>query len=412
MRGEARGRLIKNLKTIAERALALLLGALLLAAGLEICLRLVGAWNEAKLPRRQSGGAYTVLCVGDSFTQGTGAPAGDSYPDQLEKILKARYPGQAFKVVNMGEGGETTALLLKRLPEALLKVRPDAVILLTGVANYWNYWGYNTRAYTGGSELTQWFYRVRVFRLARLLMTDVSAARYSRSVPLNRYVAQENAETRVCGAALGEALTSRKNFKEAIQTCEKAAALNPANATLKMHLGSLYFNSGDVETAREWLLKALEADKKDIRVYTWLATTYQGDAPKVEEWLKAGAIHAGGASAEDFSGGVEVKAWIRADLDRVISAVRAAGVELLVQGYPDEAPDSRTCSELLRAAAAAQALPFIDQAAAFAPLIAAGKRDEYFIRRDPHCSARGYRLMAERLADALAQRPGFISRRK
>jgi len=113
-------------------------GAVTLALGLEIFLRLLGGQYAAKLPVLKNRAAYTVLCLGDSFTYGAGAPPEASYPRQLEEILKTRFPDRSIRVVNFGEMGQNTAQLLQRLPGALDEIRPDAVIFLSGVANFWN----------------------------------------------------------------------------------------------------------------------------------------------------------------------------------------------------------------------------------------------------------------------------------
>jgi acyl-CoA thioesterase-1 len=71
----------------------------------------------------------TIVAFGDSLTAGFGVPSEDAYPSILERRL--REEGFAYRVVNAGVSGETTAGGLRRV-DWVLKSQPHLVILELG----------------------------------------------------------------------------------------------------------------------------------------------------------------------------------------------------------------------------------------------------------------------------------------
>jgi lysophospholipase L1-like esterase len=82
-----------------------------------------------------------VLCVGDSFTYGSGSSsAATSYPGHLESWLNETEAegGPRWTVRNAGWPGRNSTELVRRLPRFLDEVRPDYVCVLVGANNRWN----------------------------------------------------------------------------------------------------------------------------------------------------------------------------------------------------------------------------------------------------------------------------------
>lgn len=66
-----------------------------------------------------------VVAFGDSLTEGVGADAEENYPAVLAKLL-------GCKVVNAGVSGEVSGEGAARLPEVLIREKPDLVVICHG----------------------------------------------------------------------------------------------------------------------------------------------------------------------------------------------------------------------------------------------------------------------------------------
>lgn len=60
-----------------------------------------------------SAAQITIVALGTSNTRGRGIPPQQSYPAQLQAVLRAK--GDNVRVINMGVNGDTTAGMLRRL---------------------------------------------------------------------------------------------------------------------------------------------------------------------------------------------------------------------------------------------------------------------------------------------------------
>lgn len=70
-----------------------------------------------------------IAAFGDSISAGFGVDPGQSYPDDLQRLIDAA--GYQYHVVNLGISGDTTSDGVERLP-SVLAVRPAIVILEFG----------------------------------------------------------------------------------------------------------------------------------------------------------------------------------------------------------------------------------------------------------------------------------------
>jgi len=83
--------------------------------------------RDDEIPVAKPAGEKRVLCLGDSFTFALGVRFEDLYPQQLERLLAKRYPGERIQVINAGTAGYNTRQELLQLLAQGLAFSPDLI---------------------------------------------------------------------------------------------------------------------------------------------------------------------------------------------------------------------------------------------------------------------------------------------
>lgn len=86
-------------------------------------------FREPRLPAPKPRDTIRVVAVGDSFTQGYGVDASESYPRLLEDLLQRRDPAHRYEVVNLGVPGTNPLDYLGNLRDVGLRYQPDVVLV-------------------------------------------------------------------------------------------------------------------------------------------------------------------------------------------------------------------------------------------------------------------------------------------
>jgi len=126
---------------LRSKIFCILFGILLPLVALELFLRFLGfGYNVIHKAPVDAGAEYRIYCVGESTTWGIGAsdPATKNYPRQLEEMLKKKYEGMKIQCFFDQTIGQNTSEILAKLPRHIKKYRPQLVIFLVGVNNWWN----------------------------------------------------------------------------------------------------------------------------------------------------------------------------------------------------------------------------------------------------------------------------------
>ena len=104
-------------------ASALALGFLSILVLLELGLRLVGAAHHAPGGGPAPSRGSTILCLGNSFTEGVGAPPGQSYCDHLQRLIERA--GLKYRVVNRGRAFTNSYHVLMAIKRELEVGEPE-----------------------------------------------------------------------------------------------------------------------------------------------------------------------------------------------------------------------------------------------------------------------------------------------
>jgi lysophospholipase L1-like esterase len=122
------------------RLLVLVLVYVLVAeAGLQIAAFFVRRSTRAQMPVAWVTGNLRVLCLGDSNTYGLWLDhrEQEAYPQQLEALWNARVAAPKLEVLNLGFPGTNSSRLVRDLPDLIDTLRPDILIVMVGVNDFW-----------------------------------------------------------------------------------------------------------------------------------------------------------------------------------------------------------------------------------------------------------------------------------
>lgn len=84
--------------------------------------------RDVEFPEEPAAGEQRIVCAGDSSTFGAGVAMKETYPKQLERLLKAP-AGCRWRVINAGGQGASLSEMTQHLTDPWLRFRPSIVIL-------------------------------------------------------------------------------------------------------------------------------------------------------------------------------------------------------------------------------------------------------------------------------------------
>jgi tetratricopeptide (TPR) repeat protein len=340
-------------------------------------------------------------------------------------LLNTNESNGIFTVINRGRPGQNTAQLLENLEGYLNETEPDIVLVLTGGANFWNYWGY--QVYKQRDKVVCFvndqLYRLRVYKLVKLLcrnLRDKTQYDKPKKQPLPRNLEPEEGtlhqeketdapaapgspdmwkQNKVCRRYF-----KNRDYDKGLACFLKGIEIYPGFAENFKGIGWLYKEQKRKKEALPWFMKALELDPSNIDCYDGIAQVY------AELGLYSEAVDffrkekARNPAANDFllmfkikkqeRIGEEVIEWVQENIGRIISVCAKHNVKIILQNYPDEF----RIDDVLRKVAKRYGIPFVNHNQVFTQISEKRAsheeyREEYFLP-DGHPNAQGYGVMA------------------
>jgi lysophospholipase L1-like esterase len=300
------------MKHIRQKLSVLVIGIMAATILLEAGIRMAGAfYMKGRKPVAESNriagkDAYTLLCLGNSWTFGVGAPPGESYPDHLKRMLQYVFKKKDIRVINAGVGGLNSAEMLYRLQPQIENFKPDIIILRTGSPNSSNYTRYS-QYLERENRLKNPFYNIilqcsdglynksRVYRLIHRLSCERAGKARLAWNNIRRKIKDKSCRDSVQDSLghnmhkarnrLYEKLQSERGYAQAIklsQRLEELMHIFVAGENVTMAVAD-----AEVEQAITWFERALKY-KQDNTYYCMALGniyTFRKEHKKAAEWL-------------------------------------------------------------------------------------------------------------------------------
>lgn len=249
------------LKKAGVLAAGVLAALLLCEAALRINSRRHRASPADARAAKAGAGGLRILCLGDSFTYGLGAPRGEGYPDHLQGLLDSRFGAGKFDVINGGLLGINSSQLEKKLPDILRKHDPGLVLVMIGNNNDTllesniflfvpDLLGLKDRTILRADVLLS---GLKTYKLLKLLLGLVLGG---RDAP------EEDGAPEGCRAGARELVNrgaesfGRQDYQTAKTLLTRAVAEDGACGAAYFQLGYVTYNMGDTRAAFDLLKKA------------------------------------------------------------------------------------------------------------------------------------------------------------
>lgn len=390
---------------------------------MEIILRIIGYFHfkiaNSDWLVKNSDDSYVILCLGDSFTFGVGAPNDKSYPKQLEELLNDNNKGKKFKVINAGVGGYNTSMILDKFVNDFKKIKPDLVVALIGGANVWN-----AKGYTGYSkkqkvfpEIQNFFYSIKIFKLIKLLSTNIKdkTSESKSRIAINEYKKQpiNMSEKAMWYDKKATDCELEGKYDEAIEWLNKSIQEDPDAPLHYFLLGKMYNAQNNFKKAAECFKKAIELNFQfgippPSTLYASFTQVVLQHHENIEDAVRFLSKYENAfPEAKEHKGRLLLKEkyfqilepWVISDVKKMINICQGQDIKIILQNYPN----INMVNSCLKKLAIENSIPFVDNEQIFRELLIKGEKKESMFQPDRHCNARGYGIITKNIYDKMVE---------
>ena len=86
-------------------------------------------FRDVEIRKQKPSSVLRIICLGDSWTFGWNVGSTQSYPQQLQDLLRREFPEANFEVFNIGVAGYSSIQGLRLLKTRVLDLNPDVVVV-------------------------------------------------------------------------------------------------------------------------------------------------------------------------------------------------------------------------------------------------------------------------------------------
>jgi len=382
--------------------------------------------NENKFnEKKRAISDYTILCIGDSFTDGVGAPYGEGFPEHLEHLLLNNK--KSIAVFNKGMPGANTFQVLKKTKFFLENIRPDILIVRIGSNNSSNrsgfsdyverrdpFLGYYRRSRDSFYEI---IYLFKTFRFFNYYAHRFFLKKTRERSIVNRMKFENDffkKKSEIFKLAKGKIIEDMpiKDVKVLNKKIDEKMLeyYHPSLYTLKGAIVLKLYNSED--KAADAFIKGVEKDETGFLNSNIYRLKYLMDKSKNNKLKERINVFLKKWIAENprdkprLASRTTIREWIKDDLDLIINLAKKRKIEIIFHSYPPHAVIyKKWVNSTLQQVANSRGVHFVNVEKYFFNLKRKGVDiKKYYADDDDHLNSKGYKINAQLLYDYIISR--------